>query len=148
TVRESQRDESSSRIVKPSAAHSEQLEVPVERVQCIEIDEVLAAGRRSGARDEQIVRRRWDGSAWTIVPSGTSNTLFGVWGSGPSDVWAVGQFDTALHWDGSAWTNIPTGMVATAGVWGSAPDDVWAAGSSVTMMHWDGSAWTSVVSGT
>src|SRR6516225_9859230 len=27
---------------------------------------------------------------WTSVPSGTTNSLFGVWGSGPNDVWAVG----------------------------------------------------------
>jgi hypothetical protein len=34
------------------------------------------------------------------LPQG--NFLNGVWGSGASDVWAVGGAGTILHWDGSA----------------------------------------------
>src|SRR5258708_39760010 len=37
------------------------------------------------------------------LPQG--NSLFGVWGSGASDVWAVGAGGTSLHWTGSAWTS-------------------------------------------
>ena len=47
----------------------------------------------------------WDGTSWTQVldlkqaPAGTEELLH-VWGSGPSDVWAVGLSGTILHWDG------------------------------------------------
>jgi len=39
----------------------------------------------------------WDGSVWTSVSSGTTNILYGVWGSGESDVWAVGSGGTILE---------------------------------------------------
>src|SRR5260370_592420 len=68
--------------------------------------------------------------------------LAGVWGSGPSDVWAVGgigTISTILHWDGSAWTSIPSGTTDRfLGVWGSGASDVWAVGAGGTIRHWDG----------
>jgi hypothetical protein len=42
------------------------------------------------------------------VTSGTTSTLYGVWGSGANDVWAVGAGGVVLHWNGSA------GSVTTA----------------------------------
>src|SRR6185436_15168757 len=73
---------------------------------------------------------RWNGSAWSSVASGTPNHLYGVWGSGPSDVWAVGDVGTILHWDGSAWWKVPSGTTHDLrGVWGSGPSDVWAVGA-------------------
>jgi hypothetical protein len=38
----------------------------------------------------------WDGSAWTRS-SGTTNPLYGVWRSGESVVWAVGDGGTVLE---------------------------------------------------
>ena len=79
-------------------------------------------------------------------PQGGS--LHGVWGSGPNDVWAVGDAGI-LHWDGSAWTAVSSGTTAyLEGVWGSGANDVWAVGDVGTILHWDGSAWTSASSGT
>jgi photosystem II stability/assembly factor-like uncharacterized protein len=42
----------------------------------------------------------WDGagSAWSVVPSGTTRHLYSVWGSGPRDVWAVGDKGTILKY--------------------------------------------------
>ena len=40
----------------------------------------------------------WNGSVWTSVPSGTSNDLYAVWGSGPSAAWAMGDGGTILRW--------------------------------------------------
>ena len=61
------------------------------------------------------------------LPQG--NTLRGLWVSGASDVWAVGQAGTILHWDGSAWTSVPSGTTnGLLGVWGSGASDVWAVG--------------------
>ena len=48
-------------------------------------------------------RYDWNGLAWTSFESGTTQTLFGIWGSGSDDVWITGRGGTILHWDGSAW---------------------------------------------
>ena len=94
--------------------------------------------------------------AWTSVVSPTTDGLFGIWGSGRDDVWAVGgglSNGTIVHWDGSSWSNVPcptSGLFS--GVWGSGPDDVWAVtfddSFDGTIEHWDGSAWTNVPSPT
>jgi hypothetical protein len=69
-------------------------------------------------------------------------TLVGVWGSDPSNVWAVGLQGTIVHWDGRAWTSVSSGTTYDLySVWGTAPDDVWAVGTG-TILHWDGSQWS------
>jgi len=53
---------------------------------------------------------RWDGTAWTSANSpisGTTTTLYGVWGSAPNDVVAVGS-GVILHFDGSQWSTALT----------------------------------------
>jgi len=97
----------------------------------------------------------FDGSEWRhqteTVPQ--VGALGGVWGAGPTDVWAVGgvtnpvsgSFPTVLHYDGSTWTDaspgLPGGRLLDA--WGSGPADVWAVGELGTVLHWDG-AWSAV----
>jgi len=91
----------------------------------------------------------WNGTAWSAVPSGTTETLSAPWGTGPDDVWAVGHGGTILHWNGSTWSPSDSGTTELMfGVWGSGPDDVWATGWSGTILHWDGSRWSAVPSGT
>lgn len=107
---------------------------------------------------------------WRMTWSGKTNDLTGhdagfvsyaqwanaVWGTSPTDVWAVGG-DTAsgnfdgliLHWDGSSWTQVPAaGAPLLWAVWGSGPNDVWAVGMGGTILHFDGTAWTKKASGT
>jgi hypothetical protein len=56
------------------------------------------------------------------LPQG--NWLGAIWGSGASDVWAVGGLGTILHWDGSAWTSVSSGTTnGLSGVWGSGASD-------------------------
>ncbi len=40
----------------------------------------------------------YNGSTWSAMSSGMTNGLSGVWGSGPSDVFAVGGGGTILHY--------------------------------------------------
>src|SRR2546430_2702678 len=87
--------------------------------------------------------------AWSIVNSPTTDGPFGVWGSGPDDVWAVGYSNggsaTIVHWNGSLWSMLPSPtMHLLEGVWGSGSNDVWAVGGAI--VHWDGSAWSTVPS--
>ena len=87
--------------------------------------------------------------AWAPMPSGTTNALYGVWGSSGSDVFAVGQLGTILHCNGSAWSAMSSGTtIILRGVWGSSGSDVLAIGSSGTILHYNGSAWSAMTSGT
>ena len=81
------------------------------------------------------------------VPTGAS--LYGVWGSGPADVFAVGDGGTVLHYDGQSWESMasPTGD-SLRGVWGSGPADVFAVGVGGTVLHYDGQSWESMASPT
>ena len=112
---------------------------------------------------------RWNGSAWSIVPSPDTpsfeNHLNAVDGVSANDLWAVGHTRNgdyavaeplALHWNGSAWSIVPTPTANDAtleGVVALASDDVWAVGFDVLgrpalhvpfALHWDGRSWTRV----
>jgi hypothetical protein len=88
----------------------------------------------------------WNGSAWSIVDSATTQGLVGVWGSGPDDVWAVGTGGVIDHWNGTVWSPSATasgvGTSNLLGVWGSGPDDVWAVGQGSLILHWAGTVWS------
>jgi hypothetical protein len=74
-----------------------------------------------------------------VAPDLTSEWLFDVWGSGPRDVWAVGNAGTIVHYDGDRWTRIASGTEADLrGVWGTSRDDVWFVGEHGTTIHYDG----------
>lgn len=80
-------------------------------------------------------------------------TLFGVWGSSPTDIWAVGgDINVASggasiwHYDGLEWTEatLPADAaehVAVYKVWGLSATEVWAVGTAGLILRWDGSAW-------
>jgi len=79
-------------------------------------------------------------SDWTTSANPNQN-VYGVWGTGPSDVWAVGYQNNILHWDGTAWSSSLTGTTGELhGVWGTGRNDVWAVGRQI--LHWDGASWT------
>ena len=69
-----------------------------------------------------------------------SGPLFGVWGTSPSDVFAVGD-GTILHYDGSSWSemNVPEidGVIPDfTGVWGASSSDVFAVGPLGVIVHY------------
>jgi hypothetical protein len=98
----------------------------------------------------------FDGTDWTDVSlHPRDGTIYGppelltLWGSGASDVFAVGYYGGIVHFDGVRWSdqsigdeNDPTTQVYFRGVSGSGPDDVWAVGLQGGMAHFDGSAWS------
>jgi hypothetical protein len=82
----------------------------------------------------------YDGAAWKPMQSGTTVRLSSIWGSGPSDVYAVGA-GIILHYDGMAWSprwSDPTRLCLS--VWGTSSSDVWVATDGPTV-HFDGSKW-------
>jgi hypothetical protein len=65
------------------------------------------------------------------MASGTTNDLLSIWGSGATDVFAVGSLGTIVHWDGNRWSLLPSGTTQT--LWevaGSGPGDVFIAAAN------------------
>jgi hypothetical protein len=115
---------------------------------------------------------RWDGTAWQAVesPNTTSahNTLLGVDGSSPAQLWAVGYSAGVvddpgagtlllLKGDGASWSVVPVtppgAFSALAAVHMVTEKDGWAVGSYQAtpsdpsrglIMHWNGTAWQQV----
>ena len=57
------------------------------------------------------------GATFTVMNSGTFQAINGIWGSGPNDVWAVGNGGTVLHYDGNAqnqWTAVTSPVLPAA----------------------------------
>jgi hypothetical protein len=82
---------------------------------------------------------------WRAQNTNTRDDLDGVWGSGPNDVWAVGQHGTIRHGsrESSTWSSMGSSTESDLhAVWGSGPNDVWAVGDDGAIVHFDGTAWT------
>ena len=67
-------------------------------------------------------------------------------GTGPTDVWAVGQTTTggaaSWHFNGTGWQpGTTTGNKSLHGVWAATSSDVWAVGRQ-QILHFHGAAWS------
>ena len=91
----------------------------------------------------------YNGSAWSLMTSGTTQALSGIWGSSGNDVFAVGTGGTILHYNGSAWSLMTSGTTQYLNrIWGNSGSDVFAVGGGGTILHYNGSAWSPMTSGT
>ncbi len=95
-----------------------------------------------------------DESDWQPMTCWTTRSLMDVWGSGPNDVYIVGEKDIGplpvYHYDGSAWLPLMDGPELTVdlhGIWGSGPNDIFAVGEEGTIVYYNGSAWSEMTSG-
>ena len=73
----------------------------------------------------------------------------GIWGSSPTNIWAVGDRTAILRYTGTSWQRGPSGTSEILyGIWGSGPGDMWAAGNLGRLVHYDGTSWKPANSGT
>jgi hypothetical protein len=81
------------------------------------------------------------------MPTPTKELLRGVWGTSPTDIFAVGEAGVILRFDGIRWYAMesPT-QKALRGVIGTGPTDVFAVGEDGLLLHFDGAQWTEVTS--
>ena len=86
----------------------------------LESNDVWVVGQ-TPAQEAVVVH--YDGAGWSRAePLGPGSFgLADVWGSSPSDVYAVG-YETVLHYDGSSWTKLSD--VGGNRVWGVSREDV------------------------
>jgi hypothetical protein len=76
-------------------------------------------------------------------------TLYGVWGDGPNNVFAVGMNGVIQHYDGKTWSAMDSGTTETLySISGTTASDVYAVGQAGTVLHYDGYAWSRMASGT
>jgi len=87
---------------------------------------------------------------WTRMESGTTGTLYAIWGSSGSDVFAIGRRGLVIHYDGRVWSGMESeGELSLQAIWGSGAGDVFAAGQDNSsdeddcyFLHYDGQAWS------
>ena len=83
-------------------------------------------------------------AGWSVIGSGTDNPLYSVWGSSPTDVFAVGPYDI-IHYDGSNWTFMDTvGETGVLDIWGSSENEIFAVGND-SILYYNGEIWSTMV---
>ncbi len=81
-------------------------------------------------------------TGWEVMTSGTSESLWSVWGTGANDVFVAGSAGTILRYDGTRWRAMVSGTTEDLrGLWGSTYDDVYVVGERIR--HFDGRSWSS-----
>jgi hypothetical protein len=82
----------------------------------------------------------FDGTRWSLAPSGTTQELDDIWMASATDGWIVGAGGTVLRWNGTQWAPKASGTTANLyGVSGDAANDVWIVGEGAAR-RWNGSA--------
>ncbi len=94
---------------------------------------------------------------FTRIVTPGNKTLFGVWGSSASNLYAVGgdpDNETGggvlWHFDGVTWTSVdlsealPGGVPTLFKVWGRAANDVYVVGLEGVALHYDGAQWARI----
>jgi hypothetical protein len=115
-------------------------------------DSVYAVGGPLGNSGYESLAVHYDGATWRrLAPTGTQ-TYWWVSGSGPTDVWMVGEEGRISHWDGTSFAEHTSGTTATLwGVWAASPSEAWAVGGTPNggtnapndiVLRWDGASWT------
>jgi cysteine-rich repeat protein len=109
-----------------------------------------------GGEASVMLYSRGDGT-WTkqrlpVRDGGEPYGIFSIWGSSPSDVFAVGAGEV-VHFDGGSWSfmSIPEHIRENNrylnSVWGSGPKDVFTVGELGLVLHYDGQTWTPMEAG-
>lgn len=90
--------------------------------------------------------RRFNGTAWTDMSAPTTQRLRAVWGSGPTNVFAVGQAGTIIRYNGTAWSTMSSPTTANlVGISGASANLIFAVGEDGSILRFDGTTWSVVV---
>jgi hypothetical protein len=116
--------------------------------------DLYVVGGPLGNTGFEAVALHFDGAAWTKLSPGGADSFWWVYGTGPTDVWMVGDNGRITHWDGAAFVESPRMTTARIwGVWAASPTDAWAVGGTPEggtaapndlVYHWDGTGWSQV----
>jgi hypothetical protein len=85
---------------------------------------------------------RLAGGDFEAKDTGVKHNIYGMWGTGPKNLHAVGAKGTIVHWDGGGWT-----MQATPAkddlkaIHGTDATHIWAVGWNGSAAYFDGTGW-------
>lgn len=99
---------------------------------------------------EQTPILHYDGTSITPTTSAV-NTYYGMWGTSPTNLYALTWNGEVDHFDGATWTPVRTAtgtLIIFREMTGFGPDDIWALGGQGTILRYDGTTWTTTVNGT
>jgi hypothetical protein len=102
----------------------------------------------AGGQNGRLVRSVNDG-AWEKIPLGTTETVVGIWGASPTDIWLVGSGGMVLRGNGTTFTRVTTPLTGGTWleVWGLSATEVYITGDAGRIMRWNGSAFEIIPSG-
>ncbi len=78
---------------------------------------------------------RYNGTAWTQVSTGVTQTLRAIAGRSADSVWAVGDNGTITYWNGSNWTPQVSGVSEDLRAVWVTQGSVWVAGTNGTVLR-------------
>ncbi|MEZ4226548.1 MAG: hypothetical protein R3B13_36715 [Polyangiaceae bacterium] len=95
---------------------------------------------------------KYEDGSFQPMTTPSQATVFGIWGTAPDKLWAVGGTPTGSgnqfiwRYDGTQWTDAP-GQPSVAissyfKVWGKSDSDVRVVGMDGVILHWDGAVFT------
>lgn len=98
-----------------------------------------------GLRGQTDFMMRWDGEAWTEMPS-PQGGIVAIHGTSPELLFAVGDGGLISRWDGSSWTDMPAPSdEPLRSVFVVSPDEVWACGNRGGLLQGSVHGWTQVL---
>jgi PKD repeat protein len=76
-------------------------------------------------------------AGWTnVTPAISTKNLYGIWGTSPSNIYALGQDGAILHYDGTVWTAETSGTTEKLNaIWGVTETNIYAVGENGTLLH-------------
>ncbi|MCA9523897.1 MAG: hypothetical protein KC609_23170 [Myxococcales bacterium] len=91
---------------------------------------------------DAMIRRK--GGVWTNYPLPHASTVcYGIWGSSPTNVYAIGfgPIGYVFQFNGTTWKDVTPGTETSFDtIWGSGPDDVYVSGTSA-VYHFSAGKW-------
>ena len=103
-------------------------------------DDIWAVGENGTA-----LRYTGEERGWSLVRSGTEETLNAVYALSSTIAYAVGDRATILRWNGVEWSSMPAPATVFGrlnGVWAASSNQVWAVGDSGVLLRFDGVSWS------
>ena len=95
-----------------------------------------------------VIRQTGASSFGTFFTAPNGGTLYGIWGSAPNSVFAVGQGGAIQRYNGMSWSVMANSDTRTLhSVWGTSATNIYAAGASGAFLKLDGT-WSALTSGT
>ncbi len=119
------------------------------KVANVQWDEVWSVGPGQNYLLDDVLLRQ-DGSNWRLQTVPHINSYDDMWGTGPDNIFVIGNSQAVYHFDGSIWSLQHSGGSTSNWLYaihGNAPDNVFAAGDAGAILHYDGNSWTPMNSG-